>query len=571
MKRSIYLVAACLMAATTALAAGINYNGTSLSLNTDFTRSECGTAKKKVMKEVSGMACSRRTPGYIWEHGDENMDDNRKIVAIEPSGTLMMTVNIVSTGSERDDWEDIATGVYNGTNYIFIGAIGDNNLEYQDSYYIYYLPEPAISSTTVSANVEYIRFGYPDGSAHNTETLMYDNLEQKFYIATKDEGVCRLYSLPFRTDYGTVKQTLTEVCALGNGSVFNTLTGGDISPDGKWMAIKNEEYILMWERQGTESLSQTALRTPVQIAAYEKEKQGESLAWKDSTTFYTTSDQSKDTPIYQYVRSFAGSGTQTDTTSTDTTSTDTVPAAPVPAAIYEIKMSNSYSAFIPNGGTDVYAYYLSGETEPEVESYLLSAGATLSVAGHTLTLCGEADTTVYTLHVEPIEPLTYVDTLLTLDGSETWIKAAYGFDATKKWRFSKTDTDYSREIAGKTHVELFLPACDTVVLYSMDSKERDVRVYANGVQVTDKFKLLKTGSTLIVEQTTGFMLSVVSAQSSGDGGVKAIRLARKPDNTTGIHSTETERTVTRKILLDGKIYIVLGDRMFSICGQQIER
>ena len=296
---------ACLLTTALWAADGINYDGTVLTLNNQFTRTECGTAYKDVMTEVSGLACSRTTSGYLWAHGDENTGDNKKIIAIEPSGTLAMTVKI-SGDAGRDDWEDIATGVYEGTNYIFIGAFGDNDSKFNDKYYIYYLEEPAVTSGTQTLDVNYIRFGFPDNKAHNTETLMYDNVEQVFYIADKvKDGVCTLYSLPFRTDYGTEVQKLTEVTKLGNGGKFNFLTGGDITPDGKWMAIKSKKYVLLWERQGDESLSETAKRNPVQVKAYQEEKQGESLAWLDATTFYTTSDQTKNTPIYKYVRALA--------------------------------------------------------------------------------------------------------------------------------------------------------------------------------------------------------------------------------------------------------------------------
>lgn len=303
MKRIFLVVVAGVMSATMAWGAdGINYDGTKLTLNNEFTRTECGTMAKKVMPETSGLAASRRTPGYLWAHGDENTGSNKKIVAIQPNGTLAMTVNI-SGDPGRDDWEDIATGVINGKNYVFIGAFGDNDLQFKDQYYIYYFEEPEITSGTKSVSANYIRFGYPDNKAHNTETLMYDNIEQVFYIADKvKDGVCTLYSLPMRTDYGTATQTLTKVCELGNGKKFNYLTGGDITPDGKWMAIKSKKYVLLWERQGDESLSETTKRLPVQIAAYQEETQGEAISWLDASTFYTTSDDKSDVPIYKYVR-----------------------------------------------------------------------------------------------------------------------------------------------------------------------------------------------------------------------------------------------------------------------------
>lgn len=56
---------------------GINYDGTTLEMNTDFTRSQSGTFYKSVMKEVSGMAASRTTAGYLWAHNDENLGDEK--------------------------------------------------------------------------------------------------------------------------------------------------------------------------------------------------------------------------------------------------------------------------------------------------------------------------------------------------------------------------------------------------------------------------------------------------------------------------------------------------------------
>ena len=630
MKRYFFLMV--LVCLSISYAVAINYNGTALVMNEDFTRTECGTAYKNVLKEVSGMACSRTTAGYLWAHGDENTDEGKRIIANRPTGDLVYTVNI-SGDPGRDDWEDIATGVYNGKNYVFIGAIGDNDLVYKDSYYIYYFEEPTITSGSTTVKVNYIRFGYPDGKAHNTETLMYDNIEQVFYIADKVEGApCSLYRLPFNTNYGTAVQKLELVCALGDGKEFNTLTGGDISPDGKWMAIKDRKTILLWERNGNESIAQTAKRQPVQIAAYEEEKQGESLAWKDSNTFYTTSDQKKDVPIYQYVRMINDSAAKITSImingeplsgfSTSQTEynvelpygTSTLPLIEATAAsggtvvvtmpsslpgavtivctskdgstqviytinltvsttalkeIYEVIMSNSYSAYI-NAGTDtIHAYYLEGTAKPTIDTYKVSDGATLQQNGDKAVLMGADGKSIeYVMEIEAVEAMSYTSEEIVFDGTETWVKGAYGFDATKKWKFSKTDTDYSRELAGKTHLEMFLPACDTIVLKSMDSKERDITISVDGKQVENKFTLLKAGSTIIVNQSHAFMLTINSAQSSGDGGVKAIRLGRK-GFATGIENQSVKENVY-KVLRNGQVYIVRDGKTYTVHGQEVK-
>lgn len=568
MKRILLSVVAGLVSATMAWGAGINYNGITLQENNEFTRTLCGTQLKNTMKEISGLAASRQTPGYLWAHGDENTSDNRKIIAIQPSGTLAMTVNLTTPGTTRDDWEDIATGVYENKNYIFVGAIGDNDQQFNDSYYIYYFEEPAISSGTQTVTVNTIRFGYPDNKAHNTETLMYDNVEQMFYIADKVDGVCHLYKLPFRTDYGTGVQRLTEICALGNGSQFKLANGGDITPDGRWMAIKNESYVLLWERQGTESLSATAQRDPVQVKAYQKEEQGESLAWLNDSLFYTTSDSKKDTPIYQYVR-WGG-------TTPGTPSIDTIPETidSTARAIREVILSNHYYAYINEGESVIRGWYLAGTSVPVIDSCLLSAGATWVQTNDTVTITALNGTTaVYTIYVQPVTPVAYTAEEIVFDGTESsWVKSAYGWDKTKKWRFSKTDDDYSREIAGKTHVEFFLPACDTVVLKSMDGNERDINVYINGEKSGSKTKLLKAGTTFVVNQSEAFMLSVVSAQTSGDGGVKALRMARRVnEESQGIETTaDGSLKGGEKVLRNGHLFILRGEKVYTVQGQRVQ-
>ena len=563
MQRILISIVAGFVSATMAWGAGINYNGTTLQENTDFTRTECGTMKKKTMKEISGLAASRQTPGYLWAHGDENTGDNRKIIAIQPDGTLAMTVNITTPNTTRDDWEDIATGIYDGKNYVFIGAIGDNDLAFNDQYYIYYFEEPAISSGTQNVTVNTIRFGYPDNTAHNTETLMYDNVEKMFYIADKVDGVCHLYKLPFSTTYGTGVQRLTEVCALGNGSKFKLANGGDITPDGHWMAIKNEEYILLWERQGAESLSATAQRNPMQVMAYQKEEQGESLAWLNDSLFYTTSDSKKDTPIYQYVR-WGG-------TTPGTPSIDTIPETidSTARAIREVILSNHYYAYINEGETVIRGWYLAGTSVPVIDSCLLSAGATWAQTNDTVTITALNGTTaVYTLDIQPVTPVEFSAAEIVFDGTETWVKSAYGWDGTKKWKFSKTDSDYSREIAGKTHVELFLPACDTLYLTPFSGTERDVRFYINGVEFGSKTKFVKAGLTLKVQQPAPFMLTIASAQTSGDGGIAAIRMARKPNSETDIETTKSDVHCV-KVLREGRLYIRLGEKIYDITGRPV--
>ena len=99
-------------------------------------------------------------------------------------------------------------------------------------------------------------------------------------------------------------QVLTEWTKLGSGEYFMNPTGGDISPDGSKIIVKNEPFMLIWNREEGESVADAMARRPKQVKAYKKESQGEAIAWLDSTVCYTTSDvySSDAAPIWMYTR-----------------------------------------------------------------------------------------------------------------------------------------------------------------------------------------------------------------------------------------------------------------------------
>lgn len=308
----------------------LTYNGEILPINTEFTRTMNGQIREKIgIPEVSGISCSRVTPGYIWMQSDEtDVNHNPFIVATDETGAVL-GAKVTFDHVYRWDWEDMCGGVYNNKNYLFIGGFGDNN-HTDGEYCIIYFEEPAIdpANPNIAVQAKRIKFAYPDGQKHNCESMMYDNIEQKLYIVTKVyDDVNQVYSLPFSLSYGDTQQTLTYVCDLGvktdigegeyQGSThrykgFHLATAADISPDGKYILIKNHNnyvaiysWILYWERVGNESISETLKnRKPQVIDCYEYEWQGEAIAWRDNNTFFTTSDSDADSepPIYKYTR-----------------------------------------------------------------------------------------------------------------------------------------------------------------------------------------------------------------------------------------------------------------------------
>ncbi len=296
------------------------YYGDTLEFNTQWMRTQCGVVSSDLgLPEISGIACSRVTPGYIWMQSDDYED---RIIATTERGK-MLAAKVKFSKRIRWDWEDMSGGVFNGKNYLFIGAFGDNE-ETDGNYHIVYFEEPAIDPANPNINItpSDIKYVYPDGKKHNAEALMYDNVEQVIYIITKVYyNVCQVFSLPMSLDYGDEQQTLTYVCDLGvksdlgessNGKPFkgfHLVTGADISPDGKYILIKNHNnivavwsWVLLFTREEGESVAETLKRQthPEPLYCYEYEWQGEAICWLDSTTFYTTSDSDGAPPIFRY-------------------------------------------------------------------------------------------------------------------------------------------------------------------------------------------------------------------------------------------------------------------------------
>lgn len=298
------------------------YNGDTLDWNYSWKKAQCGTLDiNENIIEVSGIACSRVTPGFIWMQSDETV---KYIIATDEKGEKR-ACKVKFDKSIRWDWEDMSGGVYNDVNYLFIGAFGDND-ETDGNYSIVYFEEPAIDSVhtpEITVTPQQIKYVYPDGKKHNNEALMYDNREQMIYIITKVYyDVCQVFRIPFRLDYGTETQTLEYVCDLGvksdlgEGSKpykgFHLVTGADISPDGKYILIKNHNnivatycWVLYWVRYDGESVADAIQNRPPQpIKAYNTyEWQGEAICWLDDDTFYTTSDADDgNPPIYKFTR-----------------------------------------------------------------------------------------------------------------------------------------------------------------------------------------------------------------------------------------------------------------------------
>ena len=101
------------------------------------------------IKESSGLAASRSTPGLYWTHNDSG--DGPFIYAFDERGRRRGVWKL--RGATARDWEDMATGPGPERNrsYLYIGDIGDNSGS-RSEIVVYRVPEPKITRADATSS-----------------------------------------------------------------------------------------------------------------------------------------------------------------------------------------------------------------------------------------------------------------------------------------------------------------------------------------------------------------------------------------------------------------------------------
>jgi hypothetical protein len=206
------------------------------------TPAQIATLEDRTIDESSGIVASRRNPGLFWTHNDSG--DGPFVYAFDRAGKSRGTWHV--EGAQARDWEDISAGPgpEPGRAYLYAGDIGDNS-ERREFVTVYRFPEPEITDADAAstherpratAPAEAIRIKYPDGP-HNAEALLVHPSTGDLYIVTKVGEAAGVYKLaaPFGA---SAANTLARVATLRGPGFFGALvTGGDISPDGRRVAL----------------------------------------------------------------------------------------------------------------------------------------------------------------------------------------------------------------------------------------------------------------------------------------------------------------------------------------------
>lgn len=256
------------------------------------------------LAELSGIAASRANAGVLWVHNDRARD---QVYAVDTRGQLLAVWRLNRSG---EDFEDIAIGPgpLPELNYLYCADIGDNSAT-RRSIRVFRAGEPAVYQSQAAAAalssrtlplVEGITFTYPDGS-RNAEALLVDPGTGDLYIATKESGRCRLY----RAASAQLQADAIVVLGFVMELKFDIVSAGDISPDGREIILRQEEYARYWQRPPGQTIAQalSGNPAPVPVIGTPTEPNGEGVAFAADGSGYFTISEGAQPAVYFFARS----------------------------------------------------------------------------------------------------------------------------------------------------------------------------------------------------------------------------------------------------------------------------
>ncbi|HEY7622675.1 MAG TPA: hypothetical protein VH834_23080 [Solirubrobacteraceae bacterium] len=208
--------------------------------------------------ELSGLVRSPSQDGLLWSHDDSG--SGPVLYGLRADGRVVARPTV--TGAQAVDWEDIAAGP--GPT-LYVGDIGDNDSE-RKTIDVYRVREPRVGAAA-TAPATRLRLHYPDG-AHDAEALLVDPVRGDIIVVTKTLGGATAYRAA-----GAALRRIGDV----PGARF--VTGGDVSADGRIVALRGYDRVWVWVRRGREPLTATLRRTPCSSpTSLLSEGQGEAIA-----------------------------------------------------------------------------------------------------------------------------------------------------------------------------------------------------------------------------------------------------------------------------------------------------
>ncbi len=234
------------------------------------------------VRETSGLARGRRSPGVLWTHNDSGAEP--ELFALDEGGRVVGRVRV--EGAEARDWEDLEAGPCEGGSCLYVADTGDNAGR-REEVVVYRVPEPAPGDERTAPAVA-LRARYPEGP-RDAEALFVLPGGEVFVVTKGRHDPVTLYRFPAPLRPGETV-TLERVRELRPRPVvpFDWVTAATASPNGEWVGVRS--YRALYLYRAAELTGSGAAEPLVVDLAPLAERQGEAVAIDDDGTVWLTSE-----------------------------------------------------------------------------------------------------------------------------------------------------------------------------------------------------------------------------------------------------------------------------------------
>jgi hypothetical protein len=266
------------------------------------------------LTEISGLATSERHEGVVWAHNDSGSP--AEIYAVGPDGEHLGRYAV--SGADAVDWEDVSIGrgPRDDRGHLFIGDIGDNFGRSRGDdrpLVIYRVAEPdelvgEAEGATEAAHA--LEIAYEDGS-RDAEALMFDPISGDVLVISKqwDATAAGVYRLPAEValsdEAPAGPTTLERVADVAGTGDTDMVTGGDVSADGRMVALRTYRQVWLWDRDVDSTVGDT-LSSPATCQFDVSEPQGEAVTFGAGGLGVVTVSEGDNPPILRHEPAPAG-------------------------------------------------------------------------------------------------------------------------------------------------------------------------------------------------------------------------------------------------------------------------
>lgn len=165
--------------------------------------------------ECSGLDASPTHADLLWALNDSG--NGPYIYALGEDGRSFGRVRVA--GAKNDDWEDLATFVWQGRPMILVADIGDNK-QRRSTHTLYIIPEPLFTGqpyddTAAVRTAWQVTFAYPD-HGHDAESVAVDVVGRNVLILTKRDEPPQLFEVPLDPPTGSSTVTARPVTLVSH-------------------------------------------------------------------------------------------------------------------------------------------------------------------------------------------------------------------------------------------------------------------------------------------------------------------------------------------------------------------